>query len=77
MQDISFGTTQNVALSIEKAGLGKRLIAFFIDYLVLIGISIIASLTIEFTNIEKVQYVWIIISIIFFTYNFFFEIKQK
>jgi uncharacterized RDD family membrane protein YckC len=74
MQNISFGTTQNVSLVIEKAGLGKRLIAFLIDYLFLIGIAILASLVIEFTNIEKAQYIWVIISIIFFTYNFFFEI---
>jgi uncharacterized RDD family membrane protein YckC len=74
MQEISFGTTQNVSLLIEKAGLGKRLVAFLIDYLFLIGISIVASLVIEFTNIGKAQYIWIIISIIFFTYNFFFEI---
>ncbi len=77
MQDISLGTTQNVSLSIEKAGLGKRLLAFIIDYLVLIGVAILASYTIEFTNIDKVQYVWIIISIIFFFYHFIFEIFSE
>ena len=74
MQDISFGTTQNVNLVTEKAGVGKRLIAFFIDYLILLGISILLSVGLARTNIVNPTYIAVIISIIFFTYHFFFEL---
>jgi uncharacterized RDD family membrane protein YckC len=74
MQDISFGTTQNVNLVTEKAGVGKRLIAFFIDYLILLGISILLSVGLASTNIVNSTYIAVIISFIFFTYHFFFEL---
>ncbi len=74
MQDISFGTTQNVTLVTEKAGIGKRLIAFFIDYLILLGISILILISFVTTNIINSTYAMVIISIIFFSYHFLFEL---
>ncbi len=74
MENINFETTQNVELSSEKAGIGKRLIAIFIDLVVLIGTSIFISWLISSTKVINPSYQLILFSFIFFSYNFFFEL---
>lgn len=74
MENILIGTTQNVNLKTESAGLGKRTIAFIIDNLIIIGFFLILSFINGFTNIIGFQYLSIFFAIIYFFYNFIFEV---
>jgi uncharacterized RDD family membrane protein YckC len=71
----SINTTQNVSIDFEIAGIGDRLIALLMDYLILsgllIGISLAASL---FPSGSSGMFIfWAILSFMTFLFHFFME----
>ena len=74
MENFIINTSQNVNLEAQRAGIGDRLLAFIIDYLILVGFIILFSLVIEWSNIEKTMVLWLLASLLFFFYHFICEI---
>jgi uncharacterized RDD family membrane protein YckC len=72
MENIAIGTTQNVSLITESAGLGKRFLALLIDYLVISGVYI--GLIITLPKVINSYIVLVFLSIFLFFYNFLMEI---
>ena len=69
---MEIGTTQNVNLTSEKAGIGERFLALIIDFLILGGISIAFALI--FRNSGIIDYVFIFLGFLFTFYHFLFEL---
>lgn len=74
MENFTIDTTQNVSINTINSGIGKRFLAALVDMLVLIGLFIILNLILVTTNLVEFEYVSIFFSIIFFFYNFIFEV---
>ena len=78
MDLISINTTQNVNLLTEKAGIGRRLLAVMVDYVVEAGLTFGVFYflkTIKYTDSESYDVVMsVFISLIWFFYHFVFEI---
>jgi uncharacterized RDD family membrane protein YckC len=71
----NINTTQNVNIELKIAGVGERLVAIIIDYLVLIGVTIIVSILVnQFKISQNTQLIiWAIYSVVLFLYHFFSE----
>jgi len=69
---MEIGTTQNVNLTSEKAGIGERFLALIIDFSILAGISI--ALALIFRNSGIIDYVFILLGFMFVFYHFLFEL---
>jgi len=69
---MEIGTTQNVNLTSEKAGIGERFLALIIDFLILGGISIALALIFRISGI--IDYVFIFLGFLFTFYHFLFEL---
>lgn len=78
MDLISISTTQNVNLITEKAGIGHRILAILIDYLVEIVLTIMVLYMIDgvggWNNSGFRAFGIVLIGIIWFFYHFVFEI---
>lgn len=72
----SINTTQNVSLDFEIAGIGDRLIAILIDYLILGGIgALIGIATSVIGKHSNMFYVfWVIYGILLFLFHFILEL---
>ena len=69
---MEIGTTQNVNLNSEKAGIGERFLALIIDFSILAGFSIV--LVLIFRNSAAIDYVVVLIGFLFAFYHFLFEL---
>jgi uncharacterized RDD family membrane protein YckC len=76
MDLISINTTQNVILLTEKAGIGRRILAILLDYLVEIALTIGAYYLLSPLGMtDTVQAVYLVtVGFIWFFYHFFFEV---
>ncbi|RLD50056.1 MAG: RDD family protein, partial [Bacteroidetes bacterium] len=74
MDNFKINTSQNVNLETQRAGIGDRLIAFIIDYLILSGLIIITSFVIDWSNIDNLTIIYVFTSILLFFYLFLSEI---
>jgi uncharacterized RDD family membrane protein YckC len=76
MDLISISTTQNVNLLTEKAGIGRRILAILLDYLVEVALTIGAFYLLRPLGMgDTVMAIYIVVvGIIWFFYHFFFEI---
>lgn len=69
METVGIETTQNVAIDYPIAGLGERILAAFLDYLILFGYVIGMSILFSKTKLlDSVHYGWAITTIILLPY---------
>jgi len=74
MDNFKINTSQNVNLETQRAGIGDRLIAFTIDYLILSGLLILTSFAIDWSNINNLTIIYVFMAILLFFYHFLSEI---
>jgi uncharacterized RDD family membrane protein YckC len=74
MQTVSVRTTQNVVIDYPVASLGDRILAYFIDVLIMIAYVILLILVIGFGEIGSPAIIISLISIPLFLYHLLFEI---
>lgn len=74
MQTVSVRTTQNVVIDYPVASLGDRILAYFIDALIIIAYFIVCVILIGFAEIGSVAIIISLITIPVFLYHLMFEI---
>lgn len=75
MQKIEINTTQNVNIEFEAASLRERIVAFFIDFLILAGSITILMIVMTATLGSGVEYAYYLVIVpIFLFYTLLFEI---
>lgn len=74
MQTVSVRTTQNVVIDYPVASLGDRILAYFIDVLIMVAYIILIFLVIGFGEIGSIAIIISLISIPLFLYHMLFEI---
>src|SRR5690606_25788624 len=74
MQTVSVRTTQNVVIDYPVASLGDRILAYFIDVLIMVAYIILIFLVIGFGEIGSIAIIISLISIPLFLYHLLFEI---
>jgi uncharacterized RDD family membrane protein YckC len=74
MQTVSVRTAQNVVIDYPVASLGDRILAYFIDVLIIIAYVILILFTIGFGRINSPVSIISLISIPIFLYHLLFEI---
>lgn len=74
MQTVNVRTTQNVVIDYPVASLGDRILAYFIDALIIIAYFIVCVILIGFAEIGSVAIIISLITIPMFLYHLMFEI---
>lgn len=74
MQTVNVRTTQNVVIDYPVASLGDRILAYFIDALIIIAYFIVCVILIGFAEIGSVAIIISLITIPVFLYHLMFEI---